>query len=191
MYPESAYTCNDSQIISYTHSEPSNSAYLIFYHRGWDLAVFLMRIDQTLFTGLVYVPGTGRTFYNAGVVICTMVRGEGYETPPVFPLWWPLAVESQFLIVFFYIIFLNCHRVWVLHHLLFVHGLRFLTRFWCCMKGAALFCLYQSFSWNSPQSEWIWIRLIGHCGVWLPQCYTSHWLCGNLILGYMNTGYCF
>ena len=46
----------------------------------------LMRIDQTHFTGLAYEPGTGRTFCNAGVAICTMVRGEGYETPPVFPL---------------------------------------------------------------------------------------------------------
>ena len=137
-------TCNDSQILSYTHSEPSNSAYLIFYHRGWDLTVFLMRIDRTLFTGLVYVPGTGRTFCNAGVAICTMVRGEGFETPPVFPLWRPLAVSLGFLIICSYI--MNCHRVWVLHHLLFALGLWFSSRFWCRMKGAALFCLYQSFS---------------------------------------------
>ena len=34
LYPESAYTCNDSQILSYTHSEPNNSVYLIFYHRS-------------------------------------------------------------------------------------------------------------------------------------------------------------
>ena len=34
LYPESAYTCNDSQILSYTNSEPNNSVYLIFYHRS-------------------------------------------------------------------------------------------------------------------------------------------------------------
>ena len=35
-YPESAYTCNDSQVIPLSCSGPSDSVYMVFYaHSGW------------------------------------------------------------------------------------------------------------------------------------------------------------
>ena len=47
--------------------------------RGWLLIASQMRIDQALFTGLVYVSGTGSTLCNAGVTLCTRIRGVRHE----------------------------------------------------------------------------------------------------------------
>ena len=126
-YPESAYTCNDNHIIALPNTESSsNSVYLVFYGRGWVLIASQMRIDWTLFTGLIYVPDTGCTLCNAGVALCTWIRGVGNEIPAcVSPLmtscscWYSLLYSGfSFLLSYF------------LRRLPYVPRLRYLAWFW-------------------------------------------------------------
>ena len=146
--------------------------------------------------------GTGGTLCNAGVTLCTRIRGVRHEILPVFPLWWPyLAVGSHsyfFSILQGILSSLPPFRPWILNSdtiLTSVSVYFYLCSAWLKINGHQMngsFVLFISiFFAKFPAVRVNWIRLTGRCGVWFPQC-TFHWLCGYLILDrYMNGGYCF
>ena len=87
-----------------------------------------MRVDQILYTDLVYVLGTGCTQCNAGVTLCTWIREEEHEIPAcVFPLMTSVAPELCYCSLFSGISFFSCisfrYMVMLSFHLLSVPGL--------------------------------------------------------------------
>ena len=64
-----------------------------------------MRVDLILFTDLVYARGTGRTLCNAGVTLCTWIKGVASEIPAcVSLLTTSIAPETCFLLFLIYLI---------------------------------------------------------------------------------------
>ena len=116
-----------------------------------------MRVDQILFTDLVYVLGTGCTQCNAGVTLCAWIREVEHEIPAcVFPLMTSMAPELCYCSFFS-----GFHSFLVFH---FVHDYAFISspfRPWT-MNFDTILMLYNwilcfvhinFFSLNFPQSE--------------------------------------